>query len=172
MPTTKKETSIEKIPVIRMVLLTSLPSFIVAETFFAIVYLLIINIFGGLFWAVAMLEPQNVETNMQIFSVSNITIFILGIAAMSVVMCLEILTIIAITTYDYYRNDHIPFRELLKFSYEKMENFLKLRSLPFFLFVFIFPKAQIAPQTIFALNIPDFITDELVKFPLYFALIV
>lgn len=154
-----------------MVLLTSLPTFIIAETFFAIVYFAIIQFFTGLFWVVAILDAQNLSTNMQIFSVQNIIIFLLAVATMSVVMCLEIMTIIAITTYDYYRNDHIPFRKLLVFSYKKIKNFLRLRSFPFFLFIFLFPKAQIAPQTIFALNIPDFITAELVKFPLYSAII-
>lgn len=167
----KTQKNHEKIPIIRRVLLTSLPSFLVAETFFAILYLVIINFFTGIFWAFAMLEPQNLETNMQIFSFANIAIFIGAIASMSIVMCLEISTIITITTYDYYRNDHIPFKKLLGFSYEKLQTFLKLRSLPFFLFIFFFPKAQIAPQTIFALNIPDFITAELVKFPLYSAII-
>lgn len=161
----------QKVKIVRMVFLTSLPSFVLAETFFAFLYFLVISVVYWLQYLFSIATTAQIEANMDIFSIPNIIIFIIGMSLISVIMCMEILTVIAITTYDYYRNDHIPLRTLIAYSYGKMRSFLKLRSAPFFIFLFFFPKAQVAPETLLALNIPPFIIDELFKFPLYIVLI-
>lgn len=108
---------------------------------------------------------------MQIFSPLNIIIFLIALGIISVVMCTEIMTIMAITTYDYYRNDHIPLRTLVAFSWERFRTIGKIRSLPLVIFVFFFPKFHIGPSGLFALDIPPFIFDEIIKFPLYIGII-
>lgn len=80
---------------------------------------------------------------MQIFSVVNIGIFILALLVMSIIMALEMATIIAITIYDWYRNDHIPLKKLFRFSYERLKLFLHWHALPFLFLVFFFPKEHI-----------------------------
>ena len=83
---------------------------------------------------------------MQIFSVANISIFLLALVAMSIIMALEMATIIAITVYDWYRNDHIPLKKLFQFSVERLKHFFRWYSLPFLLLVFFFPKEHIGPK--------------------------
>ena len=155
----------------KVVLLTSLPSFILAEIFFAFLYFLVSHGVSWVYFLLSISTTEQVEANMQIFSPTNIAVFLVGMALMSLILCLEIITIIAITTYDYYRNDHIPLKSLVSFSYERMKSFVTIKSAPFFLFLFFFPKPQLTEKTLLLLNIPDFITDELLKTPLYMALI-
>ena len=157
----------------RFVLFTSLPSYIVAEVFFACVYYGIVQCMQWIYLFLASIgTTNNLEANMQIFSPINIVVFLIGLGFVSLVACLEILTIIAITAYDYYRNDHIPLKTLMRFSYERLQSFLHLRSTPFLLFVFLFPKFHIGPSGLFALDIPPFILDELAKTPIYVVLFV
>lgn len=108
---------------------------------------------------------------MQIFSPLNITIFFIALGIISIVMCIEIMTIMAITAYDYYRNDHIPLKTLMAFSWERFRTIGRIRSLPLVIFVFFFPKFHIGPSGLLALDIPPFIFDEIIKFPFYIAII-
>ena len=62
---------------------------------------------------------------------------------MSLVTFLEIATIIAISVYDYYRDDHIPLKSLFFFVWERLKNVLNYRFLPIFLIILFFPKEHI-----------------------------
>ena len=117
-------------------------------------------------------STAQIEANMQIFSPLNIGIFLIGLAIISVIMCLEIMTIIAITTYDYYRNDHIPLKTLIRFSFDRLRKLLRPKSAPFFIFIFFFPKLHIGPSGLFALDIPPFIYEEIIKFPAYLLFVI
>lgn len=151
----------------RFVLLTSLPSFLMAEIFFAALYYGIVQITQGVYFLLSLGSTAQVEANMQLFSPINIAIFLVVLGIMAIIMCLEIATIIAITTYDYYRNDHIPLQSLVRFSYGRMKSMMTLRAAPFFLFIFFFPKEHIGPKGLFSLHPPPYILDEIIKFPLY-----
>lgn len=109
-----------KIPIIRSVLFTSLPAFFVVEIFFALAYYLIVGFANIIYYIFSVFSAENLEINMQIFSMGNIGVFLMTVIVISFLTTLEISTIIAITIYDYYRNDHIPLKKLFRFSYERM----------------------------------------------------
>lgn len=156
-----------RVSIIKMVLFTALPSYVMAEVFFGFLYFSVIQAVYYIQYLLSISSTAQVEANMQIFAPTNIVIFIIGMSLMSLIMCLEMMTIISITMYDYYRDDHIPLWDLICFAFSRMKTFLHWRSIPFFVFLFFFPKAQYIPETLLMLNIPPFITEELFKTPLY-----
>lgn len=164
--------NIYKIPIIRSVLFTSLPAFFVVEIFFALAYYLIVGFANIIYYIFSVFSAENLEINMQIFSLGNIGVFLMTVVVISFLTTLEISTIIAITIYDYYRNDHIPLKKLFRFSYERMRWLLKIKMIPFFLLIFFFPKEHIGPKWIFSLDIPSYIFDELYKTPIFMILII
>lgn len=130
----------------RFTIFTSLPAFLSAEIFFAGVYFLFTQIIQWIYFVLSMMSTATIEANMALFSPINIVIFIVSLVAMSVLLCLEIATIIAITAYDYYRDDHIPLKSLIQFSFRQIRQVFRIRTIPFFLCVFFFPKEFIGPK--------------------------
>ena len=112
-----------KISLMKSVILTSLWSFLLAEAFFWLIYYFLVNLIQ---WVQIILTSFFVwvETNSGIFNPISIIIFSIWLIIISLVTFLEIATIIAISVYDYYRDDHIPLKSLFFFVWERLKNVL------------------------------------------------
>lgn len=132
-------------PFLRSIFLTSFPSFLLAEFFFAFLYYIVINGIQWVYFLVASWTTAEVEANIEIFGPVNISLFLLGVVAVSIITCLELATIILITVYDANRDDHIPLRTLIRFAWERIRLIMTIRTFPLFLIVMFFPKEHIGP---------------------------
>ena len=127
----------KKTSLMKSVILTSLWSFLLAEAFFWLIYYFLVNLIQ---WIQIILTSFFVwvETNSGIFNPVSIIIFSIWLIIISLVTFLEIATIIAISVYDYYRDDHIPLKSLFFFVWERLKNVLNYRFLPIFLIILFF----------------------------------
>lgn len=158
-----------KISLMKSVILTSLWSFLLAEAFFWMIYYFLVNFIQ---WIQIILTSFFVwvETNSGIFNPISIIIFSIWLIIISLVTFLEIATIIAISVYDYYRDDHIPLKSLFFFVWERLKNVLNYRFLPIFLIILFFPKEHIWFSWLYSLEIPPFILTWIFENILYTSL--
>lgn len=162
----------KNISFLKSILLTSFWTFLLAELFFAFIYFFIINIiqfaqifaislFSSWFWA-----------NSEIFQPLTVIIFWIWLILISIITFIEIATIIAITVYDYYKDDHIPLKSLVYFVFDRLKKIFNWKILPIFVFILLLPKEHIWASWLYNLEIPPFIMDWILQNSLYLSIFI
>ncbi|PZM83845.1 hypothetical protein DLH72_03255 [Candidatus Gracilibacteria bacterium] len=162
----------KNISFLKSILLTSFGTFLLAELFFAFIYFFIINIiqFAQIF-AISLFS-SGFGANSEIFQPLTVIIFGIGLILISIITFIEIATIIAITVYDYYRDDHIPLKSLVYFVFDRLKKIFNWKILPIFVFILLLPKEHIGASGLYNLEIPPFIMDGILQNSLYLSIFI